>query len=573
MTTIRRDTGAARLTGIQRVRLDDPALQNWVNQITNWIETRSGTTGNDAERAVTSRELRALSDKVAPLFNKREYKPGDITVDIGGATLSFPGDQFVEFLKNTRLYRDLLVRLDDPTRFNRFQEEIRTILLRSIAGEAAARGAAIQRTETLVQDANRSIAMLREEVTASLGTTAAGVRQVQTAFADANVAQAAQITQLEASLGNYYQDGTPGRAILESTLATEASKVTGLRAQYTLKVSAGGALAGYGIAATEVNGTPSSAFIVQADKFAVVAPSYTGGLTTTPSVNDVPFGIDAGGIYLNNNVYIKGTTKINTGGKTILDGLRGSVAASYTSATWSDASASQAIWTALGKAASPPNTNHLVIGDTVTRTNGANPPTTETRYWNDTSWVAQGVFINGNMVIDGSLAASKIDTRSLTIKDASGNIIFSSGNNLDYTRVGGTKPPADADNTGSNVAAGIFGQGSFATINQITSGNQSTLIADLSVGRIKIARVSSNTTTLTLTNGIAHLNINHGYGQNPISVTLAWVSPAATDAYPMKTLALNFISTSQIGVTMSMFTTAGVPPANGTTVQCFWIVL
>ncbi|MFT2520795.1 hypothetical protein ACMWQB_31885, partial [Escherichia coli] len=64
---------------------------------------------------------------------------------------------------------------------------------------------------------------------------------------------ATNVLQLQASLGNYYQDGKPGRAMLEQEMTVLAGYSEGLRAQYTLKVQAGGALAGYGIAAEEVN--------------------------------------------------------------------------------------------------------------------------------------------------------------------------------------------------------------------------------------------------------------------------------------------------------------------------------
>ena len=298
------------------------------------------------------------------------------------------------------------------------------------------------------------MAIAVEEVTAAVGNSAAGVRELTSAVATSTSATAVKVTQLESSLGNYYQDGTAGRAALESTLTTEANKTTGLRAQYTLKVQAGGALAGFGVASTEINGTPSSAFIISADKFAIVAPNYSGGLTTAPSNNDVPFGVDAGGIYMNTNVYVRGTMKVDTGGKTLIDGLRGSVNLSVTSSAWSDTIARQAVWTALGYAASAVNSNHLVIGDTVTISNSASPPTyVQTKYWSGSAWIDSGVIINGNLLVDGSIAAGKIDTRGLTIKDSSGNIILSSGVPLEWQYLTSNLGSAPAGILNSNVTA------------------------------------------------------------------------------------------------------------------------
>lgn len=86
-------------------------------------------------------------------------------------------------------------------------------------------------------------------------------------------------------------------------------------------------------------------------------------------------------------------------------------------------------------------------------------------------------FISAARFETESLGANLIDTRGLTIKDGAGNIIFSSGVPLNYTLVGGAKPPSNADNTASNTAAGIAGQGTFATTSQITTGNRGTLLA------------------------------------------------------------------------------------------------
>lgn len=43
----------------------------------------------------------------------------------------------------------------------------------------------------------------------------------------------------------------------------------------------------------------------------------------------------------------------------------------------------------------------------------------------------------GSMVVDGSITASKIDTRGLTVKDASGNTILAAGSAIDWAKLGG----------------------------------------------------------------------------------------------------------------------------------------
>lgn len=415
------DTGRAKLPSLTRVKMDDPALQRWVDAVSERLEVREGARGNDAERVVTQREFKAIAESVTRLQNPAPVGEGDAILPLGGGlTATVAIEKFAELIRKTKLYRDLLKRLDDPSRFEDFPEAVRKALLRSLTEEAGRLGAKIDRVEHISTTRYSSLAMRVDTVTAAMAEAQAGLRETLFASAEADRAQAGKITQLEVSLGNYYQDGAPGRALLEEQMSVTADRVDGLRSQYTLKVQAGGALAGFGIAAEEVDGVPRSAFIISADKFAIVAPSYAGGLTNTPSNNMIPFGVDANGIYMNTNVYVKGTMRVDTGGKTLIEGLRGSVNLDGGNGSWSDATARQAVWTHLGKAGSPPNSNHLVIGDTVRI--GAT-----TRTWNGSSWIAAGMFINGDMVVDGTLAASKINTTGLTIKDSWGNVIFGSG--------------------------------------------------------------------------------------------------------------------------------------------------
>jgi hypothetical protein len=135
--------------------------------------------------------------------------------------------------------------------------------------------------------------------------------------------------------------------------------------------------------------------------------------------------------------------------------------------------------------------------------------------------------LRGDLIVDGSIVASKIDTRGLTIKDAAGNVILGSGtglpasyvtglgslalqssvttgqvsglgslatqNSVNYTTQVSGGPPANADRTASNIAAGIAGQGSFATLSQITAANVSTYIASAAIGTAQVANAAIGT--------------------------------------------------------------------------------
>ena len=495
-----RDTGPARLPGLGAVSpTGNASLDTWLRQATEVIEVRNGARGNPWERTVTVREFAAMAKEVDAVMPGAKAMTDLLSgkgMNSGEATRMI--DAFTKAIKDLQVYKDLIKRLDDPSRFDNLPAEIREELLRSIAEEAAKRGAAISRVETVLQDANRSLAYEVKMVTAAVERAQAGLREVQFATAEANFAQAGKITQLEASLGNYYQDGKPGRALLEEQMTVTADKIAGLSSQWTMKVQAGKYVAGIGLAATEnTDGSGTSALIVAAEKFAIVNPAtYTTGLTNTPDPAHIPFGVDANGIYLNHNVYVRGNMRIDTGGKTLADGLRGSLMANAAGSGWSDTAARNAIWAKLGKTGTPPNNNHLVIGDMVTMGN-------VTRYWNGSAWAAPGVVLNGDMLVDGSIAAQKINTSGLDIRDAWGNVIFSAGVNLDMSRVAGlgalaSRNTAEITNSAATSMVTVNGVRLRTTdfvhaLSKINSSNISTFMESAAIGNAYIGNAAVDT--------------------------------------------------------------------------------
>ena len=118
-------------------------------------------------------------------------------------------------------------------------------------------------------------------------------------------------------------------------------------------------------------------------------------------------------------------------------------------------------------------------GDTLLVTNiNASSGWTHIYEFNGSSWVSATAFtVNGNQVVTGTLAATALIGGALTsssadangplfeldldgiarfrgieIRDSSNNVIMASGAAMDYTALGGTKPPADADSTAAVTA-------------------------------------------------------------------------------------------------------------------------
>lgn len=448
-----RDTGPAKLPAVVIPRPgDDAGVVRAIQQLAEGHEVREGTRGNPYERNVTVREFDGavkVLEKMVPIAEALLGKSLDGGPMSGEASAMI--ERFIKSIMDTKLYKDLMKRLDDPSRFDDLPAEIREILLSSIAEEARKRGADITRIEKKFQDANRSLAFTVDTVTAAVRDSAAGVREVRWAVAEANHAQAGFIRQIEASLGNYYQDGRPGRVLLEQQMYATADRVQGLAGQITFKIQAGGALAGFGLASSEnTAGAQTSAFIVSADKFAVVGPNYApqtrpvyerdadGNIVYVngqPKVaynqilaheiqlnqGGIPFGIDQYGIYLNNNVYVRGNMRVEgTGGRTLIQGLRGSLILLQETGNWSDTQARNMVWEKLGNFGSAGTNNHLVIGDMVTIG-------TTTRYWSGAAWIDPGTVFRGDMIVDGTISASKVNTHGLVIKNQAGQVVFQSG--------------------------------------------------------------------------------------------------------------------------------------------------
>lgn len=84
---------------------------------------------------------------------------------------------------------------------------------------------------------------------------------------------------------------------IQTEQQTRANADGQLFAQYTVKVSNNGVVSGFGLASSANNATPTSAFIIAADEFAVVNPSDRG-FTTNPNPDNVPFAIVGGRTFI-----------------------------------------------------------------------------------------------------------------------------------------------------------------------------------------------------------------------------------------------------------------------------------
>jgi hypothetical protein len=314
----------AKLPALPTVRVQDPSLQRFIDAVRESLEVRAGSRGDKFERSVTLRDLvqlglldaASLSGPSATLMSgggstASSQSNGAVLVQTGTKYTSMDFDAFARLIADTRLFKSITQSLSDPTRFDDLPDAVRSILKRDIAAEAALRGADIRRMEEKIQSATLSSAIAVQEVTAALGTSLAGVRETAFASADLTTATAGKVTQIRAALGDPATFSGAGVTLEETMFGSATTEA--LRGQYTMKIGAGGKIAGFGLAVDAPLGAPvSSAFIVQADKFAIMAAGDSLPDPLNPPLSRVPFGIDVA----NNTIYINGAVRINTGGGT-----------------------------------------------------------------------------------------------------------------------------------------------------------------------------------------------------------------------------------------------------------------
>ena len=83
-----------RLPQLQAVRVEDPQVQKALEALREWVEVRLGSRGDEAERAVTLRELnRLLEDVVAKTTQLKDFT-GDILTLRGAPQAALPVDVY-----------------------------------------------------------------------------------------------------------------------------------------------------------------------------------------------------------------------------------------------------------------------------------------------------------------------------------------------------------------------------------------------------------------------------------------------------------------------------------------------
>lgn len=289
----------------------------------------------------------------------------------------------------------------------------------------------------------------------------------------------------------------------QSAIQIQAKVSDGLSAQYTVKIDVNGHVSGFGLASSAVNGTPTSAFIVRADRFAITGANDSSDPLGTLNPTNVPFVVL--------------TTPTVIGGVTYPAGVWIKTAfiadATITSAKISDLTATK-ITTGNLTAAIGITTGYISGGVNV---GGIYPPGSfnfgtgfflgnyGSAYQFYVGSYANNMLWDGTQLsIKGTIAATNATFRGLTVTDANGNILLGSGqiagqyiSGLTSGQVSGLGGLATQNSVfiGSTVKfpdGTTMNTGDFVNnLSKITAGNISTFIADAAIGNAYIGNLSA----------------------------------------------------------------------------------
>lgn len=174
-----------------------------------------------------------------------------------------------------QIYNETLIRLNQD---EALAQSLDVQITRINANEAA-----IVSEATTRSTADSALAASISSLGVTVSNNTAAITSESIARADGDTALAGSLTTVTARLNNAGGTGVT----VESAFAAQASDITGLKGEYTLRINVNGRVAGFGLA----NGSAGSEFSILADRFIVVDPANN-------STTGYPFQVVGGAVYI-----------------------------------------------------------------------------------------------------------------------------------------------------------------------------------------------------------------------------------------------------------------------------------
>lgn len=299
-----------------------PEVKQYLETLAEAVEIRLGRRGDARDRAVTLRELidsGLAKDLRGTPFDPNRVNAGNIgfTSPVVGVSLAKP--PAVIGFRAEAAYSQINIFWDYAVYNNHSHTEVWSHSS-DVLGDATLAGINAGRgfTDPIGGGATQyywarhvSVAGIYGDFSSSTG--AAATTATDPAHILAELANSISVSQLTTSLANQIDgsastvngltarlDSAGGAGVtVEQAYSAAASSINGLEAQYSVKIDNNGHVSGFGLNSVAVDGVPESAFVIRADKFAIVDPASTANdLTNTPSADAVPFGVTNGVVYI-----------------------------------------------------------------------------------------------------------------------------------------------------------------------------------------------------------------------------------------------------------------------------------
>ena len=301
-------------------------LRDYLSAIGEALEIRLGRKGDVRDRAITLREL--IDRGLAKELRNKPFDPNNTQVDFGGSTTFSDTPTAPVSFTVTAGYSVITLKWEGP--FYSYQGHSFTEVWRHTANtlaDATLIGSSpnIYFIDAVGSGSATYYYWIRHVSTSNetgpwsnngVGVSAATQTDVATLLSALSTAiTSSQLhADLSAPIGNLPANTNASITAINTT-------TTSLGARYTVKIatsSEGGQhVAGFGLATEANNGTVTSAFIVAADKFAVVnGTNHSQALNASPSSGNVPFSVVA-----DQTIFINGTETAVPGGVYIDNGF------------------------------------------------------------------------------------------------------------------------------------------------------------------------------------------------------------------------------------------------------------
>ena len=279
------------------------SLQNTIDHPTTGLATRASSaalTALDSRVTTAESTITSQGSSITSLTNTINHPTTGLATRASSAALSAL-DSRVSTAEGTITSQGASI----TSLTNTINDPSTGLATRASSTALSALDTRVTSAEGTITAQGNSITALQSTVnnpTTGVVATANAVSLLTTEIFPNGTAQASYIDQVNAAVGT-------NTAAIQAEATARANADGTLFGQYTVKVDLNGYVSGFGLASTVNNATPSSEFIVRADRFSIASPGQTTIIpfivqTSPTTINGVP--VDPG-VYITDAVIRNGT--------------------------------------------------------------------------------------------------------------------------------------------------------------------------------------------------------------------------------------------------------------------------